>query len=249
MSYTHTIEKNWKGAGREIKTSNNYTGAAQQGINEPSIVDGVLDQLVVISIDVSEIKSIFILSSKDIRMETNSVAATGILTLAANAADGETVTIDTKVYTFQDTLSDSDGNVKVGANASDSIDNLIAAITLGSGGGTLYAASMTLHPTVTAVAGDGDTMDATAKDRGTVGNSIVTTETLATGGSQWAAGQLSGGTGPGDFIDLKAGKPYIWHTDSYFTNKLTVDVTALYLTNASGAASSFQLEVVTDPTP
>ncbi len=125
-------------------------------------------------------------------LEGGIIAATGVLTLTANATDTETVTIDTKVYTFQTTLTDVDGNVLIGATASDSLDNLIAAITLGAGAGTLYAASTTLHPTVTAAAGVGDTLDATAKTLGTNGNSIATTETLASG--SWGGATLSGGT-------------------------------------------------------
>lgn len=132
------------------------------------------------------------------------VAATGVLTLAANPGNNETVTIDTKTYTFQTVLTDVDGNVLIGATASDSIDNLIAAITLGAGSGTLYAASTTLHPTATAAAGAGDTMDATAKTSGTGGNSIATTETLAAVGSQWAAATLTGGAG--DVVILGTGE-------------------------------------------
>lgn len=129
------------------------------------------------------------------------VAATGILTLTGNALDTETVTIGTKTYTFQATLTDVDGNVLIGATASDSLDNLIAAITLGAGSGTLYAASTTLHPTVTAAAGAGDTMDVTAKDKGTAGNTIATTETLTNG--SFGGATLSGGAG--DVVILGAG--------------------------------------------
>jgi len=120
------------------------------------------------------------------------VAAVTVLTLTANAGNTEQVVLDVKTYTFQTVLTDVDGNVLIGASASDSLDNLIAAITLGAGAGTLYAASMTLHPSVTAVAGAGDTMDVTAKDKGTDGNSIASTETLATG--SFTAGVLAGGT-------------------------------------------------------
>lgn len=123
---------------------------------------------------------------------TPGVAATGTLTLTANAANGETVTIDAKTYTFQTTLTNADGNVLVGATASDSLDNLIAAITLGAGSGTVYAAATTEHPTVTASAGAGDTMTATAKTDGTAGNSIGTSETLVSG--SWGGATLSGGS-------------------------------------------------------
>ncbi len=64
----------------------------------------------------------------------------------------ETITIDGKVYVYQDTLTEADGNVHIGADAEESLDNLVAAINL-SGGvpGTDYALAMTLHPTVIAV--------------------------------------------------------------------------------------------------
>lgn len=117
-------------------------------------------------------------------------AATGVLTLADNAANTETVTIDAKVYTFEDELSDVDGNVHVGADADESIDNLIAAIMLGAGSGTAYAASMTEHPTVTAAVGAGDTMGVTSKTNG--GNSLASTETMGNG--SWGAATLTGGT-------------------------------------------------------
>lgn len=129
----------------------------------------------------------------------SSVAATGILTLTGNALDTETVTFDSKVYTFQDTLTEADCNVKIGATASDSLDNLIAAVTLGSGAGTLYANACTLHSTVTAAAGTGDTLDAEAKTAGAAGNTIATTETLTNG--SFGGGTLSGGT---DSLDVTA---------------------------------------------
>lgn len=130
----------------------------------------------------------------DITVPSNAYA-TGTLTLADNAADSETVTIGTKTYTFQTTLTDVDGHVQLGATASDSIDNLIAAINLGPGKGTAYADSMSLNADVSAAAGAGDTMDVTAKLGGTKGDSIATTETLAAVGSQWGGSTLSGGAG------------------------------------------------------
>ena len=122
------------------------------------------------------------------------VAANETLTFTANPLTTETVTIDAKVYTFQTVLTDVDGNVFIGASASDSLDNLVAAITLGAGAGTLYAASTTAHPTATAVQGAGDTMVATALATGTIGNALATTVTV-TGGT-WGAATMSGGTDP-----------------------------------------------------
>jgi hypothetical protein len=121
--------------------------------------------------------------------------ATGILTLSANVNNNDTVTTGTKTYTFETSLTDVDGNVLIGATASDSIDNLIAAITLGAGSGTLYAASTTANTFITAAAGAGDTMDAEALLGGTAGNLIATTESTATVRMSWGAATLTGGTG------------------------------------------------------
>lgn len=125
--------------------------------------------------------------------------ATGVLTLTGLPLDGETVTIDGKVYTFQDTLTEADGNVHIAGDASDSIDNLIAAINLGAGAGTDYATATTLHPTVSGAAGAGDTMDATAKSRGVAGNSIATVTNLTNG--SWGAATLENGV-DGDTVTL-----------------------------------------------
>jgi len=134
---------------------------------------------------------------------TASTAATGIYTLSANIADSDDVTTGTKVYTFQTVLTNVDGNVLIGATASDTLDNLIAAITLGAGSGSLYAAATTANGFVTAAAGAGDTMDATALAGGTQGNSIATTENGAN--SSWGAGTLAGGAG-GDVEVLATGE-------------------------------------------
>lgn len=87
------------------------------------------------------------------------IAASNILSLVVgqNAANNETVTIAGKVYTYKSALTNTDGFVKIGANAAATLDNLRAAINLGTGAGTKYAAATTLHPTVTAT-----TIDATA---------------------------------------------------------------------------------------
>ena len=56
--------------------------------------------------------------------------ATGTLTLSGQPLNTETVTIDGKVYTFQTVLTNSDGNVFIGATFADSISNLANAINL-----------------------------------------------------------------------------------------------------------------------
>lgn len=122
---------------------------------------------------------------------TEAIQAIGTLTLTGNALTTETVTIGAKTYTFQTVLTNVNGNVLIGGTASGSLDNLIAAITLGTGSGTLYAAATTAHPTVLAVAGAGDTMIAYAILGGVAGNAITTTQTLTNG--TWGGATLAGG--------------------------------------------------------
>lgn len=119
------------------------------------------------------------------------VRAAGTLTAAGNFVDTQTVTIGGKVYTSQAVLTNVNGNFLIGADASESLDNLIAAINLGAGSGVKYAAAMTQHATVTAAAGAGDTMIATAVAAGTAGNAIATTETQTN--AAWGAVTLAGG--------------------------------------------------------
>jgi hypothetical protein len=54
---------------------------------------------------------------------------------------------------------------------------------------------------------------------------------------------------PAETIELKAGKPYLWHEDSYFVNLLETDITKLFVTNASGVAAVLDIEVIFDATP
>lgn len=121
------------------------------------------------------------------------IKATGTLTLAADIAADETVTIGAKTYTCKAVPGTTANAFKLGANRAATLDNLIAAINLAAGAGDLYGSETTEHPTITAIAGAGDTMVVTAKIGGTNGNAIVTTETLVGAGNQWGAATLTGG--------------------------------------------------------
>ncbi len=49
---------------------------------------------------------------------------------------------------------------------------------------------------------------------------------------------------------LKANKPYVWHTDSPYTNLLNVDITpGVYVTNASGSTAAIKIRALYDSTP
>lgn len=136
------------------------------------------------------------------------VKATGTLTATANFANGETVLIDGRTYTFQTVLTDSNGNVLIGANASASLDNLIASINRAAGAGTTYATSTSENTSVTAAAGAGDTMDVTAISGGSAGNSITTTETCAN--ASWGSATLTGGAYGRFSIYDANGQVHVW---------------------------------------
>lgn len=61
--------------------------------------------------------------------------------------------------------------------------------------------------------------------------------------------QTNNGTTPDNTLTLRANEPYLWHTNSYDTFKLTVDVTKIYVTNASGASATIDAIMITDATP
>lgn len=129
------------------------------------------------------------------------IASSSTLTGTSNFGNTETVTIDTKVYTFQTTLTDVDGNVQIGGSLAASLLNLLNAINLTGTPGTDYALSMTLHPTVTATASDATTLDVEAKTPGTAGDTIATTETAAN--ASWTGATLAGGQ-DGDQVTVTA---------------------------------------------
>lgn len=109
-------------------------------------------------------------------------AATGTLTFTGAVSDGETVTIGSEVYEFDDDASVTAGNIAVdvsgGATASAAVTALVTAIT----------ADSTL---VTGADGTGDTVDITAVAAGLSGNDIATTETCAN--ASFGAATLTGG--------------------------------------------------------
>jgi hypothetical protein len=119
--------------------------------------------------------------------------ARGILTsTGTNVSNNDTVTIGSRVYTFQTTLTNVDGNVKIGASAAASLTNLINAITVNAGNrGIDYAESTTQHPQVTAATISSNSFLVMANEKGATGNSIATTETAVT--LSFGGSTLSGG--------------------------------------------------------
>jgi hypothetical protein len=95
-----------------------------------------------------------------------------------NFADGETVQVGSKTYTYQAALTDADGHLAIGADPLTSINTLLAAINLSGGN---YAASMTKHSQVFASRGPGNqaVIQVTAVNAGASGNSIGVATTAA----------------------------------------------------------------------
>ncbi len=110
------------------------------------------------------------------------VAANQTLTLTGNVTEADTVVIGTTTYRFMnDLVPDVAYDVLKGATASDTLDNLIAAINKAAGEGSTYGTGTVAHPLVTATAGDGDTMLVTAKVKGTAYNTTPTTNPIDSG--------------------------------------------------------------------
>lgn len=115
--------------------------------------------------------------------------ATQTLTTTGNAVADETVTIGSRTYTWKAAV-DAANQVKVGATAAESLDNLVAAVMAGAGAGTLYGAGTVVHADVTAVRASA-TLVATAKIKGTAGNALASTETMTL--ASWGAATFAGG--------------------------------------------------------
>lgn len=110
---------------------------------------------------------------------TAATKATSTLTTSANPTDTQTVTIGSKTYTFQDTLTNTDGHVKIGADETATLVNLKNAINASGGTpGTDYAAATTANADVAATASNAHTVSIQALVAGSAGNSIALSDTL-----------------------------------------------------------------------
>lgn len=104
--------------------------------------------------------------------------ANGTITFTSNAANNDTVTVNGKVYTFQTSVTNTDGHVLVGGNKYMTATNLALAINLtgstGTGAGNFnYAAATTINAYVSAVE-DGGVVTVTDKtDAGASANSFT----------------------------------------------------------------------------
>lgn len=151
-----------------------------------------------------------LIGSSEATTPVNAVASTGVLTLtgaivpgshaesvltsdATNVSDGETCTIGSTVYRFKNTTAAA-YDVKIGASAAATLDNLKLAINAnGAGDGTDYHAGTAAHPTVVATTNTDTTQKVVARVPGTAANTTATTE--ASAHLSWPAATLGDGTG------------------------------------------------------
>lgn len=61
--------------------------------------------------------------------------------------------------------------------------------------------------------------------------------------------ETNSGSSPNETLNLLAGVPYEWQAGGYFTNLLETDITAVFITNASGATANVSLRALLDATP
>lgn len=116
--------------------------------------------------------------------------ATGLLTVTVNPTNGATVTVGTQVYTFNTVLGAAN-SVLIGSSIDESLQNLTDAINRDLGEGVRYGANTQVNAYAIAVNNEDGTMSLTAKTGGAAGNTVATTETLASG--SFGAGTLTGG--------------------------------------------------------
>lgn len=148
------------------------------------------------------------------------VHATGVFTVTDNFDDTETITIAGKVYTINATVGTSDGSVDLGTDAEGTLANLAAAIDLNPTGGETgvadadYASGMTINPDVIVVSVTATVLTVRSKAPGTVGNSLVSTDTHGEG--SWGASTLANGAG-----DLES-----WLTSLFALNQINSEVSS-----------------------
>jgi len=133
-------------------------------------------------------------------VEAPLLPASNILTLAAQPAANDTVTVGGTAYTFKAALAGAN-QVLIDATLQQTLQNLFNAINAGPGVGTKYGTGTTANANVTAEQLPAGQMEVTANVAGTAGNAIASTTSLTNGGG-WATATLTGGVdipGPSDF--------------------------------------------------
>lgn len=154
-----------------------------------------------VGLDPSTIVNDSKLEGKILYLEKNSstvtgTAPTGTITASGVAVAAETITIGGVVYTWRAAITAASpaNEIKIGAAATNSLDNLKDAINgtaLVGSPGTEYSQKTVRHPHVTAGAKDATTLVVASTNTNSSG-SLATTETMTNWA--WGAATLSAGT-------------------------------------------------------
>jgi len=134
--------------------------------------------------------------STSVDVSAGGTKATGVLTASDVFGDAETVTIGNKTYTFKTALTPAEGEVLIGANAAESLDNLKLAINRTApetNDGVKYKVAAA-HTQVTATTNTDTEQTVQAIRTGTGPNAYATTETCAN--VAWGAVTLENGANP-----------------------------------------------------
>ncbi len=130
------------------------------------------------------------------------VKAGGVLTSdATNPSVDDTVTIGSTVYRFKSTMLAA-YDVKIGAAAADTLDNLKHAINATGVAGTHYFAGTLIHPTITATTNTDTAQTVEAKTVGAAGNLIAKTESSSHLDWDGAGAVMTGGQDVGQIVSL-----------------------------------------------
>ena len=147
------------------------------------------------------------------------VASKGTLTLAGIPADGDTVTIGTKTYTWKTALTPTEGQVLIGISAATALDNLKAAINLAGTANIDYKCAAA-HSIVTATTNTDTAQVVVALTTGVAGDLIATTDVSAN--ASWGVVTLVGGAN--GYVDVLGHTSVVYLTPVNNGTGGTVDV-------------------------
>jgi len=153
--------------------------------------------------------------------------ATSVLTSSGvNVTDGDTVVIGAITYRFKDTMTQA-YDVKIGASAAASLDNLKAAINGTGTAGVEWFAGTVAHSLVIAGTNADTTQEIWSRTIGTGNNALGTTVSAVT--LSWADTTLGGGTG--------ASNPGVTAAAATITLNTTVYTAVVRLAESIGLAA------------
>lgn len=131
-----------------------------------------------------------------------SIAATGTLTISAQPAAGDTVTIGGTTYTFESAITSTPNQVLIGSSPAATLANLAGAINAetgnGQAAGTTYSQGTQANTSASVSGTTATTLSLQAIANGASGNSVATTNSNASSLS-FGGSTLTGGT-TGDSI-------------------------------------------------